>query len=409
MKRGQLYKDVLTYILQKYSGLQVNNEDYKDIDDYIHNGEFVDAIKCLLRSKLSDSLKPLIKTCMSVVEDGVFDVDEEIPSNSHKIKLFKAHSDKRYARKLSYLSTSLSVIETKQLYLNGDSIYVNDIWILLEKILMDGTRRKNIIKELINQSRPDTFILCYQKTALGLTKDNDEELYSFALLSQINNKKVIEIPTVLVFNWGNTPVLPALSYNGNVKYQEYYDIYDAFNDWLHAKDILTAFTRMYQIAEYMIYRSQMVEIISRSEIKQSFLRETKNLSDKYRNGERNTIINKFPELFSGFVLDSAEVSASWPFIDKYFDKSSSRSHYLDYRKPQSEIDKGVARFVYDVRCSIVHNKESEFHIQYNNYEEYKSIVPLLISINEQMADKILTIINTPNSPIHYGKSVLELY
>ena len=166
---------------------------------------------------------------------------------------------------------------------------------------------------------------------------------------------------------------------------------------------------MYQIAEYMIYRSQMVEIISRSEIKQSFLRETKNLSDKYKNGERDTIIKNFPNLFNGFVLDSVKVTNSWSFIDKYFDKSGSGNHYLDCSKSRQEIDKGVARFVYDVRCSIIHNKESEFHIQYNNYEEYKSIVPLLVDINEQMARKILAIICTPNSPIHYKKRVLELY
>lgn len=213
----------------------------------------------------------------------------------------------------------------------------------------------------------------------------------------------------MVFNWGDNPILSALTYDKKVKYIEYYDIFDVFNEWLHAKDILTAFTKMYQVAEYMIYRSQMVEIISRSEIKQSFLRETKNLSDRYRNGERNTIITNFPNLFYGFTLDPAQVNMSWPFIDKYFDKSGSGNHYLDCSKPQNEFDKGVARFVYDVRCSIVHNKESEFHIQYNNYEEYKSIVPLLISINKQMAEKIITIINTLNSPIHYGKKSLDLY
>lgn len=409
MKRSQLYKDVLIYILQKYSGLRTSSDEYKDIADYIYNEDFVEAIECILRSHLSDSLKPLIRTCKRAVEDENVNIDEEIPEKSHRIKLFIKHSNQRYARNLSYLSTFLSVVETKQLYINMDTTYSAGVWLFLEKIFIDVNRRRKMINELINHSHDDTFILSYQKAALGQKKDNDEELYSFAILSLINNKKVIEMPTELIFSWGNHPILSALSYNKNVKYREYYDIFDVFNEWLYAKDILTAFTKMYQVAEYMIYRSQMVEIISRSEIKQSFLRETKNLSDKYRNGERNTIITNFPNLFNGFTLDPAKVNASWPFIDKYFGKSSSGNHYLDCSKPQNEIDKGVARFVYDVRCSIIHNKESEFHIQYNNYDEYKSIVPLLFSINEQMAEKILTIINTPNSIVHYTQESLELY
>ena len=409
MERSQLYKDVLAYILQKHSGLQASSEEYMDIDDYIHNGDFIEAIEWLLRSNLPDSLRPLIKTCKRIVEDGSVDMYEKIPPKSHKIKLFKKHSNQRYARNLIFLTTPLSVIETKQLYLNGDDIYDRDVWLLLEKILINRDYREKIVKELIRHLYPDTFILSYQKTSLGLTKDNDEKLYSFALVSKINSQQAIEIPEELVFSWGTSPFIPTLLYDENVNYQEYYDIYDVFNDWLHTKDILTAFTKMYQIAEYMIYRSQMVEIIARSEIKQSFLRETKNLSDKYRNGEKDTIIKNFPNLFNGFMLNSAEVIASWPFIDKYFDKSSSGNHYLDCSKSQNEIDKGVGKFIYDVRCSIVHNKESEFHIQYNNYEEYKSIVPLLKTINNQMAEKILTIICTPNSSIHYAKKVLELY
>ena len=68
-----------------------------------------------------------------------------------------------------------------------------------------------------------------------------------------------------------------------------------------------------------------------------------------------------------------------------------------------------AKFIYDVRCCIVHNKEAEFHILYNNYEEYESIIPLMNEINRQMVDKIFNIINTINSDIHYTTPSLELY
>lgn len=61
------------------------------------------------------------------------------------------------------------------------------------------------------------------------------------------------------------------------------------------------------------------------------------------------------------------------------------------------------------KYTIVHNKESEFHILYNNYYDYKDIVPLMKSINDIMASKILEIINTPDVMIHYEHRNLELY
>ena len=121
------------------------------------------------------------------------------------------------------------------------------------------------------------------------------------------------------------------------------------------------------------------------------------------------IINTFPRLFNDFHLNNAEVINSWTFVDKYFGKSKNGNHYLDTSKPQTEIDTGVARFIYDTRCSIVHNKESEFHILYNNYDEYKDIVPLMVSINNIMAEKILEILKTVRPAIHYEAQTLELY
>ena len=108
-------------------------------------------------------------------------------------------------------------------------------------------------------------------------------------------------------------------------------------------------------------------------------------------------------------MNPSEVTASWSFVDQYFGEANGGGHYLDTTKPQNNIDKGVARFIYDTRCAIVHNKESEFHIQYNNYEDYNDIVPLMRSINAIMAKKILEIINSLTPSIHYQSQKLDLY
>lgn len=412
MKRLTLYKDLFGFILNNYSGITKGTEDYDDVQDYLDSDNVTYALsKLLTTGTLYSEIKPLLLTIQENIDNSNIDIDDDV-HNRGKIKMFEKHSDKRYSRCLNYFDNSLRIVETSTLYKNSNETYSLECLLFIESIVVDKNRQKKLLKELIRKEQENTYIIEVDKSGLGLTKteaNNFENLYAFALASSMNNKDSIEIPQELVFSWGTNPILASFNYNKNIVYKEFYDIYDVFNDWLHATDILTAFIKMYQIAEYMIYRSQMVEIVNRANIKQSFLRETKNLSAKYVKSERDTIIANFSKLFNSFSLNPGEVTASWSFVDQYFGEANGGSHYLDTTKPQNNIDKGVARFIYDTRCAIVHNKESEFHIQYNNYEDYKDIVPLMRSINDIMAKKILEIINSLTPSIHYQSQKLDLY
>lgn len=369
MKRLTLYKDLFGFILNNYSGIPKGTDDYDDVQDYLDSDNVTYALsKLLTTGTLYSEIKPLLLTIQENIDNSNIDIDDDV-YNRGKIKMFEKHSDKRYSRCLNYFDDSLRIIETSTLYKNRNETYSLECLLFIESIVADKNRQKKLLKELLRKEQKNTYIIEVDKSGLGLMKteaNNFENLYAFALASSMNNKDSIEIPQELVFSWGTNPILASFDYNKNIVYKEFYDIYDVFNDWLHATDILTAFIKMYQIAEYMIYRSQMVEIVNRANIKQSFLRETKNLSAKYVKSERDTIIANFSKLFNSFSLDPREVTASWSFVDQYFGEANGGGHYLDTTKPQNNIDKGVARFIYDTRCAIVHNKESEFHIQYNN-------------------------------------------
>lgn len=412
MKRLEVYKTLLFIVLKKYSGLSSNNANYQDIFDYIEDLNIIAAVQSLLLvPTLKEELKPLLKTIITFLNEGSILLEQEVESKG-KIILFSRHSDEKYSRRLNFFSSSLIVVETQMLYKDSPDTYSLECLCLLECVFLNNKKQEKLLKELVVREQPRTFIIQYDKSALRLSATEErkiENLYAFALAASLNKKIAIEIPNELQFSWGSSPILSSFMYDKDIVYNEFYDIYDAFNDWLHAKDILTAFIKMYQIAEYMIYRRQMVEIVNRGNIKQSFLRETKNLSDKYTKGERSTIISNMIILFNNFSLNATEVTNSWPFVDKYFGLSKNGGHYLDTTKPPLEIDAGAARFIYDVRCAIVHNKESEFHILYNNYEVYKDIVPLMKSIHEIMAEKILSIIQSTNSLIHYNSQHFELY
>ncbi len=412
MKRFQLYKELLWEILKSYSGITKRTDEYDDIQDFLEDDNISQALRCLTTStSLRHELKPLLITIYNFIEDESVDLSHDV-SVGGQIKLFQSHHDKKYSRSLAYYSANLNVVETCTLYKSDDETYSLECLMFLETIMTSPKRRKDLLRELCKKEKKQTYIIQVNKTSMGLSTNeanNFENLYSYALAAYMNDKKVIAIPEELKFTWGTAPILSSFVYNKEIIYQEYYDIYDVFNDWLHATDILTAFLKMYQIAEYMVYRSQMAEIVNRANIKQSFLREAKNLSSRYTKNERDTVVSNFIRLFHNFILSPTEVTNSWTFVDKYYGMTKSGNHYLDATNSQQDIDKGVARFVYDTRCAIVHNKESEFHILYNNYEEYQEIVPLMKSINDIMASKILEIINTQGTILHYEHQKLDLY
>lgn len=412
MKRFQLYKELLGEVLKSYSGITKGTDEYDDIQDFLEDDNIRQALYVLTTpNSLRHELKPLLTTICNFIEDGSVDLSAEVYVVG-QIKMFQPHHDKKYSRSLAYYSANLNVVETCTLYKPEDETYSLECLMFLETIMVAPKRRKDLLRELCKKEKRQTYIIQVDKISLGLSineSNNFENLYSYALVASMNDKKVIAIPEELKYTWGTSPILPSFAYNKEIIYQEYYDIYDVFNDWLHATDILTAFLKMYQIAEYMVYRSQMAEIVNRANIKQSLLRETKNLSSKYTKNERETVVSNFTSLFHDFILSPTEVTNSWTFVDKYYGMTRNGNHYLNATNLQPDIDKGVARFIYDTRCAIVHNKESEFHILYNNYEEYQSIVPLMKSINDIMASKILEIINTQGTILHYEHQKLDLY
>lgn len=412
MKRFQLYKELLGDILKSYSGITKGTDDYDDIQDFLEDDNIIQALNGMTTpTPLRHEIKPLLTTICNFIEDGSVDLSADV-SVGGQIKMFQPHHNKKYSRSLAYYSANLNVVETCTLYKSDDETYSLECLLFLETIMASPKRRKDLLRELCKKEKKQTYIIQVNKTSMGLSTNeanNFENLYSYALAAYMNDKKVIDIPEELKFTWGTSPILSSFVYNKEIIYQEYYDIYDVFNDWLHATDILTAFLKMYQIAEYMVYRSQMADIVNRANIKQSFLREAKNLSSRYTKSERDTIVSNFISLFHDFILSPTQVTNSWTFVDKYYGMTKSGNHYLDVTNSQQDIDKGVARFVYDTRCAIVHNKESEFHILYNNYEEYQEIVPLMKSINDIMASKILEIINTQGTILHYEHQKLDLY
>lgn len=406
MVRIELYKSILRLILKDYSGLMVTSSDYQDINDYIDDDNVEDAA---INLKNTPSLPKVFHPwLLSIIEVSANPeaMIATIVSFKKTLLYEKWGSDKKYERCFCYCSPSLFVTDSEYLYhLKNDNAYSQQLWIYLEQLCVKTSDRKELLKG-IAQPKRGTFIMAYDKIALGYEINATvpkDQLCSYAYSASLHKKDPVKFNKGLEFD-ASAVHLSSYNYNKYVVYQQYYDIFDVINDWLHSIDILSAFLRIYQIVEFLIYRQQMSDIIKVSSIKQSFLREIKTLNKKFEQSERGTIVENLPIVFGELTATEHNIAKAEPFIKKYL--GQDRHHIHGYLHPGMNVtdrSKALARFVYDMRCCIVHNKEAEFHISYNNYEEYKIVTPLLNEVHKWLAKKVWELMNQPGSVISFEK------
>ena len=70
----------------------------------------------------------------------------------------------------------------------------------------------------------------------------------------------------------------------------------------------------------------------------------------------------------------------------------------------------MVAMVTNLRNSIVHNKSTELHFSYGNFDEYKDVIGLINLLIEKLESKIIDIINDPsNNILEYDGKKMDLY
>lgn len=387
-------------------GLNSADQAYEDIHDNLElTNDSISAINILLTKVTGRPASVImLNTIKHYLSDGT-DLDEDI-STPLTVIGFKDNIERKYRRLFEYYEHSkVFVFETKMLSkANENGFYDEEFWKGLEGVCSKDGKLKDIARKSVqaNIETDTSYYIAYNK---NIFNRNEEEIYSYALISRINKDNALLIPS-------NLEVIPAsfgpilFDYNRNVIYKQYYDIYNVISEWKRSTDLLTSFLKMYQIMEYCIFRKQFVDIVEISEIKQSFLRQIISLSKQ--DNERVTFKKYFNQVFTSFASCQASTNANTTlFIQKWFCKGGTA--YINNTQPPNDFDRAIPNFIYDVRCSIVHNKEAEFHITLYNYDEYEPIVPLMKAIIEEFKKQIFGLINNDANAIVYNKKSLALY
>lgn len=236
----------------------------------------------------------------------------------------------------------------------------------------------------------------------GLIADNKRN-YSYIYLYALNFEGKLSLDNELKST--NRIIDGSLNLNPSTTYEQYIDVLDVMNEVNHTSDIVSRYLKIYHVLEYLTYRITLSEIVTNVNQSKSFIRKIIQLSDSIKKSEREVFIANFKKLFNGNELVfEARIN---PILTAD-NKRDIKELYLDVAYNPKTL-KHNAELIYGIRCSIVHNKESELHITISNPDEYRRLIPVIKMLIEVLEELIIAKISINEPLIQYTKSQLDLY
>ena len=393
MKRSEIYKAILEDAFKRMHDEKLIDDDaYDDVIDYISSGEFGN-IEC---ESLHAIYKPIVKAIVGW--DG--SNDKEINVGDKVYYETAAGEQLDYYREISVYSESskYALISVANLYDDVQANKVNSFLLNVEFIWSAISGDNDAMKEFWDRCSEKQENSFYIITDENLS--SNEEIwnaYSYGYMLYANSKEY-ERDSQLNYHKENkfAETIPFIKEN---MYSQYYELFDLISESHYCDDVLRRHLNMYQIIENMCYRRHLAKISRGS--KRGFVRHSIAIASRANKNETDEIVKGIMELFPGIkvVIAASDIRLYDPFLKREYGIAIG-----------GHGDKKVAKIIYNLRNSIVHNKSTELHFSYGNFEEYKDVIGLIYLLIEKLEPKIIDIINDPrNNKLEYDGKKMDLY
>lgn len=393
MKRSEIYKAILEDAFKRMHDEKLIDDDaYDDAIDYISSGEFGN-IEC---ESLHANYKPIVKAIIGW--DG--SNDKEINVGDKVYYEIAAGEQLDYYREISVYSESskYALISVANLYDDVQANKVNSFLLNVEFIWSAISGDNDAMKEFWDRCSEKQENSFYIITDENLS--SNEEIwnaYSYGYMLYANSREY-ERDSQLNYHKENkfAGTIPYIKEN---MYSQYYELFDLISESHYCDDVLRRYLNMYQIIENMCYRRHLAKISRGS--KRGFVRHSIAIASRANKNETDEIVKGIMELFPGIkdVIAVSDIRPYDPFLEREYGIANG-----------GHGDKKVAKIIYNLRNSIVHNKSTELHFSYGNFEDYKDVIELIYLLIEKLEPKIINIINDPNNTIlEYDGKKMDLY
>ena len=393
MKRSEVYKTILKDAFERmHRDGAIDDDAYADVVDYISISEF-SSIEC-------DIVDVKYKAVVKAIADWDGSNDTEIICGNKLYCETVTDEQSDYYREISVYSESskFALVSTSNLY---DSIQVGNTNSFLRNMeliwnaINEDSNAKDRFWQICNAKESKAFYIITDETLSS--PEEKWNAYSYGYLLYANSYSYV-LDSQLEYSKGKkfTTNLP---YNKDNRYCQYYELFDLISESHYYDDILRRYLNMYQIIENMCYRRNLAKISHGA--KRGFVRHSIAIASKANKNETDEMVEGMKNLFPGISSDilSTDINSYKDFLEKEYAITNGGHN-----------DKKIAKIVYNIRNSIVHNKSTELHFSFGNVDEYKDILGLIHLLIDKLEPKIIEIINdSHNTILEYEDKKMDLY
>lgn len=401
-------KKLITEILYKiYTRNHINSSDFEE--KLIADENILEASKILQSITTNSHLKAFVSIIENIigVNPDNFLTTPYTNTGVAEIVNFNTGALKGRNRNFFFSDVNVGFASTLSLFENSpitdfSSTQYLLLWKQIEyyiERILSSTKDLDPLFQII-ETRDKNFGILINKS--GVIADT-KRLFSYIYLNALNFEGKLSLDNELKYS--NRTINPTLTINPITTYEQYIDVLDVMNEVNHTDDIVNRFLKIYHVLEYLTYRVTLSKIVSQVEQSKSFIRKIIQLSDKIKKSESEVFVTNFAKLFQG--KEAALTTKLNPHLNPT-NRAEIKELYLD-KTFDPNILKHNAELIYGIRCSIVHNKESENHISISNPMDYKNLIPIIRAYIELLEELIIEKVSVNDPLIQYSKEQLNFF
>ena len=410
MTGREILKNLYKLIHQHYR-LGIPDFDLQVDDDYWNNDETVEELKGHASIIALPKILELLNAFKEAKTGATFLADEFVPLNRVELINFSQPEFRKRNRAFSYSDLQFGYLSLKKLLkidpLSAIDPASQDYRTLIDYIATAINSGENInITDLLNHiqnSHEEWGVLVHKFDH----DHNSLSIYSYIYYKELLQGGEIDLDQRLTYTLTHGATT---TFSGATNYQQYFEVFDIINELNHANETITRFLKLYHILEYLVYRAELVKLEVKARVNRTFIREIHGFTGKGQSDKEFEVFKRsFKEIFQAeLAADAFQLNPLTPqegtFLKSYWGLDISPVNYLNHTDGNQ-----IAQLIYRIRNSIVHNKESEFHITTTNPDDYIDVIDLMKRFIQILEKQVFDKISSDAASISYQNQHIELY
>lgn len=330
--------------------------------------------------------------------------------------------------------------------INQDNYLCYDSNTIENSLFLFNINKKEEFKIYVDSLSTESHLLYYLLSKIGMEDAPlTEEKYVF-IRNEFSTKPKIVWATIclhiiksgeIIHSSSEYKLAPKLAPNCKIElgknYQQFADSIDIISEYNYQTDILDKYLRVYHVLENFMYKSPLVNLEREAAGHVFSIRDFKRMYDKISDSELNMLTKLMQEVLpleyvAGQTFNQ-KLLANWtslignPFADdirinsllKILNIKTTKGADINFEYVTLEtFPKFLGKLIYSYRNSMVHNRETEFHLTHQSLTNHPIIGDTAKVILEQFVlpsieEIVFNLIIVENNVVWYDRSKLQLW